>query len=38
MAAHLVYGVAVQLVTEELIRQRDRRRTSDHERCAARVG
>ena len=37
-AAHLVYGLAVQLLIEEPPRQPDRRPTSDEERHAARVG
>jgi hypothetical protein len=38
IAAHLVYGLAVQLLTEEPPRQPDRRPTSDEERQATRVG
>jgi hypothetical protein len=38
VAAHLAYGLAVQLLTEEPPRQPDRRPTSDEERHAARVG
>ncbi len=38
IAAHLVYGLAVQLLTEEPPRQPDRRPTSDAERQATRVG
>lgn len=38
LAAHLAYGLAVQLLTEEPPRQPDRRPTSDEERHAARVG
>jgi hypothetical protein len=37
IAAHAVFGVAVQLLTEELTRQLDHRETSDSERSAARV-
>jgi uncharacterized membrane protein YagU involved in acid resistance len=37
-AAHVVYGMVVQLMAEELTRQRDRRRTSDPERHGTRVG
>src|SRR5688500_10045183 len=38
IAAHLAYGLAVQLLVEEPARQRDHRRTSDAERRASRVG
>jgi uncharacterized membrane protein YagU involved in acid resistance len=38
VAAHLVYGLAVQVLTEEPPRQPDHRPTSDEERHAARVG
>jgi hypothetical protein len=38
VTAHVIFGVAVQLLTEELTRQRDHRETSDAERHAARVG
>ena len=38
IAAHLAYGVSVQLLTEELAQQPDRRRTSDVERRLSRVG
>ena len=38
VAAHLAYGLAVQLVVEEPARQRAHRRTSDAERQASRVG
>ena len=38
VAAHLAYGLAVQLLTEEPPRQPNRRPTSDAERQAARVG
>jgi len=38
VAAHLAYGLAIQLLTEEPPRQPDRRLTSDEERHAARVG
>ena len=37
LAAHLVYGTAVQLVAEELVRQKNRRRTSDEERRESKV-
>jgi hypothetical protein len=38
VTAHLAYGLATQLLTEELARQAGRRRTSDRERAAARTG
>ncbi len=38
IAAHLVYGLAVQLLAEEPPQQPDRRPTSDAERQATRVG
>jgi hypothetical protein len=38
LGAHLAYGLATQLLTEELAAQPGRRRTSDHERAAARTG
>ena len=37
LGAHLVYGTAVQLVAEELARQKNRRRTSDEERRESKV-
>lgn len=38
IAAHLLYGVAVQLLVEEPVRQPAHRKSSDVERAAARVG
>jgi uncharacterized membrane protein YagU involved in acid resistance len=38
IGTHLIYGLAVQLLTEEFARQRPRRPTLDVERFAARVG
>jgi hypothetical protein len=38
VTAHVLYGVAVQLLAEELGRQPGRRATSDPERAASRVG
>lgn len=38
IAAHLIYGVAVQLLTEEPPQQPDRHSTSDAKRRATRVG
>jgi hypothetical protein len=38
LGAHVVYGLAIQLLSEELADQRDRRATSDAERFATRVG
>jgi hypothetical protein len=38
IAAHLAYGLSVQLVTEELERQPNRQATTDAERHATRVG
>ncbi len=38
IVAHLVFGVATQLVVEEPVRQRNRTRTSDAERMGDRVG
>jgi hypothetical protein len=38
IGTHLIYGLAVQLVTEELSRQGRRRATSDTERYFAQVG
>jgi hypothetical protein len=38
IAAHLVFGWAIQLVVEEPARQRNRGRSSDAERMGNRVG
>lgn len=38
IAAHLVFGVAIQLFVEEPVRQRNRTRTSDAERMGNRMG
>jgi hypothetical protein len=38
VAAHVAYGLGVQLLAEELERRPGRRATSDAERHAARVG
>jgi hypothetical protein len=38
VGAHVVFGLAVQLLSEELAHQHDRRATSDAERFATRVG
>jgi len=38
LATHLIYGLAVQLVTEEAVRQRERGASSDMTRHLARVG
>jgi hypothetical protein len=38
IGAHLLYGLAVQLLADEPPRQADHRRTSDAERAATRVG
>jgi uncharacterized membrane protein YagU involved in acid resistance len=38
IGTHLIYGLAVQLVTEEAVRQRERGASSDLTRHLARVG
>lgn len=38
LVTHLIYGLAVQLVTEEAVRQRERGASSDITRHLARIG